>query len=323
MADEIVDDGKDNIVEIDQADMFEAPAEREESAETPAETVAEVETPTEAVEPETPAPETPTAPTHPIELIAQATQLGIGADEIAGMTTAELRHEIRFETRMAQFANIRKTPIEEAAALPDTRNPVYAKKQADDEDPLAGIDREAILPELLGPLEKLAAQNKALRDKFEASEKARQTAAQSQSFEQVRTRVASVIDSIAPGTSAKFNPATKEGLVLHNALFGQLATLEQLALSRGQTPTEADLVRKALGTFDMLPAKEAKDAAKIAAFEAEKARFDEGALGTPQARQNPAKLLDVLKEKSRKVGRTAEEVEPFDDVDSSLEPLPG
>lgn len=239
----------------------------------------------EAKEPEEkPAPqEKQVEPKHPIDLVSQASRLEIDPEEMESMTTGELRVMVRTLERMQRMAPAAKQEV-----------PVEEKE----EDPLEGVDESVLLPEVLGPMKKLAAQIKAMKAENKALRQD-QAAVASQTVDQ---RVTGIIESISPGLAKKFTGDRKQ------ELYGMLGAMLEGERRVGKLLDEPTRVKRALAALDMLPV-EKKESKKEAAFKKAEEEYEAGALSAPVNRKSDLSVYDqverILKRPRRSDGEAA------------------
>lgn len=229
------------------------------------------------------------APTHPVELVAQATHFGLSPEEIEGMSAAELRSEIRQAKRFAEFRQQVTTTAPVVEEKPKTGALEAAIAKA----------KETLLPEQIEVFEAALAEVRELR----ADSQAQRQAVQTNSFTAVRQRVNGHLDAVAPGVSKQFDPSTQQGQKLEHALYQQLRSLEYTETLTGKPVSEDVRVRRALAALDMLPVADPKETEKKAALEKAKEVFAAGALGTPTNRKSASSVELDLREKLKKHGK--------------------
>lgn len=234
---------------------------------------------------ETVTPETPKPSVHSADVIAQAVRLDIPSEEIEEMTPAELKLAVRMATRNAAQIEALKNSL--------THAPKVEPKI--EEDFFAGIDKATLLPEVVGPMEKMAEKLK----KLEAENQAIKQGQTASSLSAVQMRVNGVLDKVSPGISKQFDPSTPQGQKMESALYRQLGTLFQIEAETGKPVSEDVRVKRALAALDMLPVADPKaeqEAKKKADFEKDREAYDAGALAKPVNRKPAESIIDKVQE---------------------------
>ncbi len=218
--------------------------------------------------------------THPPELIERATILAIPADEVAEMSTAELRRVVKHADRVGQAVNdyhVTKQPV--------TTQPAPEKPQ--EADILAVLDdEEKIHPDLakvLKPLlSKVLDDNRAVREETKQIKAATQATSQKTLHSQL---MAQVVD-IEPELVKSFDLATGDGQRKYQEL------LNKMGADQRDNPklSEKRLLHRAIKAMELVPEKPKEAPATTA----EKKRWSDNALAQPNSRKGKESLGDIV-----------------------------
>lgn len=296
---EIPDEVKQQMGEVavvnktDEHDPFAVLADLNEEITPPVEEAAEEATPASAE-----VVATPPAITHPPELIERATTLMIPADEVAEMSTAELRRVIKHADRIGQAVSDyhaqAKPKVETETAKPVDELAIFDDPEKYDPNFIAPI--KAVLAKILE-------ENRTLRETQEQIKQQAQTATQHTLHSRLMTQAA----ELDPDLGKKFNLATKDGQGKYQELLAKMGIDHKF----NQTLTEKQLLQRAVKAMDLI-ADKPKEAPAVTA---EKKRWSDNALAQGNSRKSGESLESIIRkikqEDQRKTKRTNGQAAPL------------
>jgi hypothetical protein len=259
----------DPFPDIDFGDRDEAPAEEEVVAEEAAAPVIE----------------------HSPELLDQATRLMIPADEVAAMSSDELRRLIKHADRVGQTVYNEMAAKKPAETKPADK-PALADELAVLDDP-EKYNQELVQP-LKAVLVKQAKENAALLKRLEQLEgKTGQTEAQ-----MLHSRLMVAAAEISPDLLKTFDLGTKTGQARYQELLDEMGVKQR----HNRTLTEKQLLAKAVKAMELVTEKPSAAAAEVAE---KKKQWSEGALSQGTSRKAAKSAYDVVGEIIAKANREA------------------
>lgn len=222
---------------------------------------------------------------HPPELIERATILMIPANEVAEMSTAELRRVIKHADRVGQAVNdYHAGQAVSSGRVADDKKPTADAQPPDElailDDP-EKYDQEFVKPikAKLAKVDKLADENKALRDRLEKLEKT-----QANSHQQtLHTRLTADLE---PEVAKVFDLATPAG----QKKYGELLRKMGVDQADNNNLSEKQLRARAIKAMEIVPEKPKEAPATTEA----KKRWDNAALAKPSVRNGKESLEDIV-----------------------------
>lgn len=252
-------------------------------------------------------------PTHSIESIHQARQMGIPAEEIDAMSPDQLKKTVTYLANFGQKVYDHWSS-EQAAKVTKT-------EPTKEEDPFDALDADAYDPALIKVMKAVAGENKSAKAELAALKaelielKKGHQEVQGQS---VRQRLESLADTIIPGISSQFKGAAGQ------EKYDELLTAMRISVDHEKASNrlldEPTRLRRALRMLDLAPQAKPEEVAKKTEFDKAAAAYDAGALGVPTARNTEDDMYATLKKK-RKEWEAKREAEPIDDDENVF--LPG
>jgi hypothetical protein len=211
---------------------------------------------------------------HTPELIEQATRLMIPADEVAAMSSDELRRVIKHADRIGQtvYDSMAKKPTETTTAV----KPVDELAALDDP---AKYDQEFVQP-IKTMLSKQAEENRVLRERLEKLEKTQTVSSQ----QTLHSRLMAVAAEVAPEVAKAFDLSTPTGQAKYNELLDQMGASQR----HNKALTEKQLFQRAVKAMELVAEKPKESPEEIE----KKRKWDAAALGKPTARKPTDTALD-------------------------------
>ncbi len=238
----------------------------------------EEEEPVDEPAPETPAdPPPPAAIAHPPELIERAAVLLIPADEVAAMSSDELRRVIKHADRVGQM-------VFDSTKKPDAA-PVAPPAPELAADDLAILDDPALVgPEVGKPIKAaILALRQELKARDERIAKLENKTGQSEA-QVLHSRLMGVAAEVAPEVAKVFDISTQAGATKYRELLTIMGGIH--AATKGLT--EKQILQRAVKAMDIVPDKP-KEEPKTAI---PKKAWDDAALAAPLTRKAKDSAVD-------------------------------